>query len=407
MDRGQSTPDVWSDVEALEQAVLERLDQGTLRVPPYPSIVLALRNLVSQENYGLDEVLRLVSNDPSLVADVLRCANSAFFGRGSIASLQQAVGRIGAQQVTRLALVSGLTGVVRAPGPLAALRRQAWEMSLASAAICQLLAQQRKLADESAFVAGLLHDFGWMMAIAAIEEMLSRDSTAPASSEGFWSAAIESCHTRLGLALAERWNLPELLRAAVGLHHHPDPTSPYAPFVELVAISDRVIELLYARPLVSVENLSTIPELKPAECEALARSLPSIPELISSFASEPAGALQNSLVISTQSALLDGFRPLGLSVMQLRPRKCGPFKMLGIAPHGFVMKGQEALPEKQLVELELSTKPQALRFWAKVDLCFKSTGESWELECKPFALTGPALAHWNELWRSVPEPGRH
>jgi len=144
MNQQQSTPDVWSDVEALEQAVIERLEQGTLRVPPYPSVALALRQLVSQQNYGLDEVLKLISNDPSLVADVLRCANSAFFGRGTVTSLQQAVGRIGAQQVTRLALVSGLTEAVRAPGPLAAMRRQAWEMSLASAAICQLLAPQRE-----------------------------------------------------------------------------------------------------------------------------------------------------------------------------------------------------------------------------------------------------------------------
>ena len=290
-----------------------------------------------------------------------------------------------------------------ASGPLAAMRRQAWEMSLASAAICQLLAPQRKLSDESAFVAGLLHDFGWMMAIAAIEEMLARDSTAPQSSEGFWSAAIESCHTRLGLALAARWNLPDLLRDAIAYHHHPDPTSPNAAYVELVSISDRVIELLYARPLVSAENLASIPQLKPAECEALARALPQIPELISAFASEPQGVAQPSLLLSPQSALLDGFRPLDLSVMQLRPRKCGPFKMLGIAPHGWVMKGREPLPEKQLVELELATKPHALRLWAKVDLCIRGSGDGWELECKPFALTGASLQLWNELWRGAPQ----
>jgi len=403
MDRTQRTlTDLWSDSKELERAVLERLEQGTLRVPPYPSVALALRKLVSQENYGLDEVLTIVSNDPALVADVLRCANSAFFGRGSVTSLRQAVGRIGAQQIMRLALVSGLTGIVRTPGPLASLRRQAWETSLASAAISQRLAVLRKLPDESAFIAGLLHNFGWLIAIGTLEEMIARDPDAPARSESFWAGVIENCHTRLGLALAARWNLPALILDTIALHHQPDEPSEFAPFVELMSISDRINDLLAAHPVVSADQLGVIPELTGVECESIARSLPQLPELITAFASDGV-APSESMLLAPQTAMLDGYQPADLQVVKLGVRKSGPYKMVGIGPGGWVMKGAEPLLEKQLVEMEIARKPGAppLRLWAKVDLCVSGESEGWEFSCKPFALSGQTLQDWNALLGSL------
>jgi HD-like signal output (HDOD) protein len=401
MDREQrQLGDLWSNSKELELAVMERLEQGTLRVPPYPSVALALRKLVAQENYGLDEVLTIVSNDPALVADVLRCANSAFFGRGSISSLRQAVGRIGAQQIMRLALVSGLSGIVRAAGPLAPLRRQAWEMSLSSAAICQRLAIQRKLPDESAFIAGLLHNFGWLIAIGTIEEMLLRDPEAPPRSEAFWATVIENCHTRLGLALAARWNLPALLLDTIALHHQLDEPSEFAPFIELVAISDRINDLLLDHPLVSAEQLSVIPELTDREREALARMLPTIPELISAFASDQPNGPSESKLLAPQNGMLDGFQPASLAVTKLGTRKSGPFKLVGIGPNGWVMRGTEPLLEKQLVEMEIAAKPMPIRLWAKVDLCVSGETSGWEFECKPFALSQTSLQQWNELVRT-------
>ena len=403
MDRTQRTlTDLWSDSKELERAVLERLEQGTLRVPPYPSVALALRKLVSQENYGLDEVLTIVSNDPALVADVLRCANSAFFGRGSVTSLRQAVGRIGAQQIMRLALVSGLTGIERTPGPLASQRRQAWETSLASAAISQRLAVLRKLPDESAFIAGLLHNFGWLIAIGTLEEMIARDPDAPARSESFWAGVIENCHTRLGLALAARWNLPALILDTIALHHQPDEPSEFAPFVELMSISDRINDLLAAHPVVSADQLGVIPELTGVECESIARSLPQLPELITAFASDGV-APSESMLLAPQTAMLDGYQPADLQVVKLGVRKSGPYKMVGIGPGGWVMKGAEPLLEKQLVEMEIARKPGAppLRLWAKVDLCVSGESEGWEFSCKPFALSGQTLQDWNALLGSL------
>ncbi len=395
MDRERQGAALWSGPDELEQALLARVAQGQLRVPPYPTVALKLRNLVNQKDYGLDAVLSLVSTDAALVADVLRVANAAFFGRGTVSSLQQAVNRVGATQVTRLAMVSGLSGIARAPGSLAPLRRQAWQASVSSAAICQTLAPLRKLAGESAFVAGLLHDFGWLVGIAAIEELLAQSPAAPAREEIFWSEAIARCHTRLGLELASRWNLPDLLRDAIGLHHGNFASSTYAPFVELVALSDLVLALLQSRPRVEPDTLAQVPGLTAREREALAEAIPQFPELISAFDAEPQGAPAPTKLLTSAPALPDGFSARDFAVHQLSPRKRGPFHALGSAETMLLMKGREALPEKQLVELELEAQPR-LRFWAKVERCAAEPG-GYRLECRPFALTGATLEQWKAL----------
>jgi HD-like signal output (HDOD) protein len=398
-----ASPQIWNDAGELERAVLAQIEVGTLRVPPYPSVAVALRQLVSKHEYGLKDVLALVATDPALVADVLRCANSAFFGRGTVSSLPQAVTRVGGQQVMRLALVSGLAGVVRTPGPLAALRRQAWETSLASAAVCQVLAQLRKLSSESAFVAGLLHDFGWMIGIAAIEEMLARAPDATARSEAFWSDAVSRCHTALGLALSARWNLPELLRDAIALHHKPARSSAFTPFVELVTISDSVLELLQGAPAVTAESLGAIPMLTPSEREELARVLPEIPELVAAFDCEPQGKAQLSMLTPEDSTLNEAIRPLdkaAIRVAALGEKKRGAFEMLGIAARGWLMSSTEPLPEKQLVQVEIESGNQRLRLWAKVALCVNA-GRYWKLECKPFALSSESAQQWLTLARGT------
>jgi HD-like signal output (HDOD) protein len=395
----QGAPEHREEIEELERQILARIDRGALRVPPYPTVAIALRKLVSHDNYGLDEVLQLVATDASLVADVLRCANAAFFGRGTVSSLQQAVGRVGASQVTRLALVSGLSGLVRTAGPLAPLRRQAWEMSLSSAALCQTLAPMRKLSGESAFVAGLLHDFGWLIGIAAIEEMLGATPAAPARKEQFWLDAIERSHTRLGLALASRWKLPDLLRDAIGLHHETQCDSQFAPFVELVATVDRVISLLEVHPQVSAQLLESIPELTKPEREAVAHAIPQLPELVSAFDCEPQGTSLTSKLASPP-LLPDGFTPFDCLLHQLSPRRRGPFTMVGLAANSFLFKGREALPEKQLVEVELKLPGTPLRMWTKVEHCVGEAGV-YRIECRPFALSGEALKQWRELERKA------
>jgi HD-like signal output (HDOD) protein len=370
-------------------------------LPPYPSVALEVQRLVQQADFGIADLLAYVSSDAALAATVLKVANSAVYGRGQIASLQQALSRLGASEVVRLALACGLAAVGRRSGVLGSLRRQAWQDSLASAVICQLLAERRKLDQDVAFASGLLHDFGWLIGISAIEDLIAERPEEPARSEADWSAMVQRWHVRLGIALAARWQLPDLLRQVIWLHHTQDSSkSAHAALVDLVAASDSVLRLLSQKPGLTAADLSGVLYLRGDEPEGLAEALPGLPAILHAFGGEPAEAQPPSKVAPPQTTLSDRQRPLTLAVSQVSPRRRGPYRMLGIAAGGWSMIGREPIPENQLIGLEVGDAPEPLRLWARTTLCAKE-GEGWKLECKPFALDGVALGRWNELVRGA------
>src|ERR1700761_5624005 len=82
--------------DELEKALLAMMDAGAVKIPPYPAVALKLNQVLARPDFGLSDIIAVLSADQSLVASVLRAANSAYFNRGEVTSLQQAVLRVGA-----------------------------------------------------------------------------------------------------------------------------------------------------------------------------------------------------------------------------------------------------------------------------------------------------------------------
>jgi hypothetical protein len=113
----------WSAEVDLDEAITDLMARDAVEIPPYPAVAMKIERLVGGGDFGLDELARLVASDQSLAADVLRCANSAAFSRGGpVASVPQAVARIGAGELSRIAFASALSGRALARGPLSLLR---------------------------------------------------------------------------------------------------------------------------------------------------------------------------------------------------------------------------------------------------------------------------------------------
>src|SRR5512140_486721 len=160
--------------EPLEQAIRDLVERGTLRLPPYPAVAVRVQEALGRKDAGLAEVAQLVGADAVLAASILRCANSVMYRRGAPQTdLLQGITRIGAAEVLRLLLASGLSSGAQAVGSLVSVRRLIWIEGLASAAVCQELARLRGLRTEEAFVLGLLHDFGKIVASTALEALIA------------------------------------------------------------------------------------------------------------------------------------------------------------------------------------------------------------------------------------------
>ena len=177
--------------QALDRALLELVSHASVAIPPYPAVALRVQEVVSRNDFGLVEVARLVGSDAALAADVLRCANSALYRRGSpVIDLTRAITRVGVKEVMRLALTSGLAAHAQAPGPLAPLKRINWIESLASAVLCQEVARLRGLRQEEGYLLGLLHDFGKVVACSCMESLVEKNGVAAERPLAAWAEVL-------------------------------------------------------------------------------------------------------------------------------------------------------------------------------------------------------------------------
>ena len=384
----------------LDQAIVDLVSRGAVKIPPYPAVAFRIEALLRTGDYGVDDLARLVSSDQVLAADVIRCANSAVYSRGTAAtSVKQAVSRIGAKDVARLALASGLGGHATAPGRLASLRRQAWLDALASALLCQALASKRKIAPDVAFAAGLLHDFGRVVAIACIEEIITqtRGEGLEARPEQDWVDVVNRYHLELGVVMAARWDLPQVLADAVSLHHGDWSSAAEPQVVEVVAASDEIVALLAERVALPEEDLGLASLVASGEHDAVLSALSGLPAFVASFETPEAwkagGA--ESLVAAKPPDRQAGPPPPAYAVTLTLGGREHAYRILGIATTHLMVSGATPVPENMLLSMKVGCEPP-LEGFASVKLAWPE-GDAHTLLVQPYALAGDSLSRWKSL----------
>jgi HD-like signal output (HDOD) protein len=381
----------WSAEVDLDAAILDLVARDAVEIPPYPAVALKIERLVGGGDFGLDELARLVGSDQALAADVLRCANSAVFARGgAVASVPQAVARIGAGELSRIAFASALSGRALSRGPLALLRRRVWHDAVAAGVLAREVARPRRLPVDEAFACGLLHDFGKVLALECLERIARGTRHPRPMPSRFWEAVVDNHHVRLGTMLASRWELPPVLVESMTLHHQQDLSVARHPeMVRTMALCDRLVRLLDDKSHVGQEDVAAIQQLDEAESEALIRAIEVVPGFVSAFEREvpaPDRALLEPAVAPPSRA------PRGAVGVRVGGER---YAVTGFASHQLVLKGKASLPEGALLEVELDESPP-VHFHARVLLCWEEPG-GVGVVLMPFALAGPALLRWQGL----------
>jgi putative nucleotidyltransferase with HDIG domain len=388
----------------LDAAIVEVVSRGAVKVPPYPAVALKVEKLVKSDDYALDALAKLVASDQVLAADALRVANSAFYARGTpVISLNGAITRIGGREMARLAVASGLGAQARKPGPLAALKRRCWLEGLASAALCQELARQRQVDGEEAFVCGLLHDFGRMIAVACVEEIVEQHPDQAPMPLDHWLAVVDRYHVELGLVLAAKWDLPPIVSDTISLHHADDWRGAVEPrMVELVAASDEVVRLLGESIFLTPEDLGAISLLSAQECELVSRVLDRLPAFIASFDGDGSAAPAGKSLVEPEQApeeVATGPTPVDFPVVVAVGREKREYRAMGIATSNLMINGPAQLPENVLLQIEMRSE-HPISCWATAKLSWPE-GEGHTVLLQPFALNGRAHDVWKDLLRKT------
>lgn len=229
---------------AIADTIRERV-QRIETTPSIPAVFLPLLKLLNAppEEVKLEEVVKLVSYDNTIAAQCLRVASSPLFGLAkSPESIKGAVIALGLRRVETILLTCCLGSAF--PAKNWALEPTVfWQHSLGCAMVCRKFSEKLATADgEKAYMAGLLHDTGFMVNCMAFPDefaaAVKHAIQAQIPLDEAERATMGFTHCETGRALAEKWHFTDDMIQVIAFHHAPELSEGAQPLVALVHLSD-------------------------------------------------------------------------------------------------------------------------------------------------------------------------
>ena len=224
-------------LDLIEQAIASL----EVALPARNQTAVQLQNVLAKQDYELQEILELIESDQALTAEVLRVANSPFYGGLSeITTIHNAVVRVGGPEVIRLAIAATEKKSYRVlDAGLAELMVPLWNHAMGVALGARWLARKvgfRELENE-AFIAGLLHDVGKLLLIRVCDDLISGDRITQDIPDAVIHEILEAGHCRHGAALSDHWGLPDTYRTVI-LEHHDEKPDEHNTLLLIVRLAD-------------------------------------------------------------------------------------------------------------------------------------------------------------------------
>lgn len=240
---------------------------GDLRqLPPFPAITTKLLRALAHDDSQTKEIVNLIHADAALASQLLRVVNSALYGsRVPVTSIQNAVVRLGFQEVRNFALTVSMKGFLHTTLRFDLLRG-IWRHSLACGLICDELASACSTnsysRDDNAYTAGLLHDVGRLGLFVTYPDRYADllEHAQGADIMELERQAFGMTHCEAGGWLAQTWGLPEEVQLAASEHHQP-PAAGESSLRNLVRLGVRLSETLEF-DVVQPAHVSTLHEIR-------------------------------------------------------------------------------------------------------------------------------------------------
>jgi HD-like signal output (HDOD) protein len=209
---------------SLLDRIQELVDSGKLELPVFNQAAAKLQMWSTSDNVGTDEVERLILSDQVLVAEVLRAANSPFFGGLSqVHTVRTAIVRLGLNQVAHLALMASHKSTYEAKDPtFRKMIHLLWSHASATALAANWLVRRLgfgKEMESEALVGGLLHDVGKLVILRAIDEIKSGKKASCDFSQPLIDEILATAHPALGYTFLRHWDVPEVYCEIARDHH--------------------------------------------------------------------------------------------------------------------------------------------------------------------------------------------
>jgi len=200
---------------AFVQELAAEMSRGKIDLPGFPNIALRVRQVLADTQVGPDKVVRVISSEPVLAAQLLRMAGAAARNPTGkpITDLRTAVVRVGLS-VVRSATFAFALSQLRNAEALKGLERpldELWRRSAAVAAMSYVVARRHtRVNPDTALLAGLLHSIGKLY-------ILTRAARHPAlfADQATFHAIVRDWGGAVAKAVLENWGLADEIVTAV------------------------------------------------------------------------------------------------------------------------------------------------------------------------------------------------
>jgi len=214
-------------------------------VTSIPPVAIEATQLLQDPEANINNLVRVIEYDPGLTSNILRLANSAYYGfPESIGSVKDAIVRLGMNRIFEMVMTWVFSPLAQRRVPGYGLSSDGlWRHSIAVAVGAeQLAADLNRKSPAYTFTAGMLHDIGKIVLgtflqeeISSITEMAARERVSLEVAE---QHVLGIDHAEAGAVLLENWNLPSKVADVSRWHHQPEFLTENTLVTDLVHVAD-------------------------------------------------------------------------------------------------------------------------------------------------------------------------
>ncbi len=195
------------------------------KLPIFPEKIQELERMLSDRDVAFTKVASVIHSDLTLTAELLRIVNSAqYMLPQKVSNITNAISLIGVKGLKSLLYSYGTQNILSQKfGKM----DEIWQHSYRVASYAFHLANDMKRTDlqDDAYIGGILHDMGKIIAVTAYPILMDKISNH-CIDKGINCSMIERLsmglsHARIGADIARHWNFPDNIVDVINCHHQP------------------------------------------------------------------------------------------------------------------------------------------------------------------------------------------
>ncbi len=191
---------------------------GLQELPAISPMASKLLGVIGDDNVTIHQLAEIIWQDVSLGARIIGLANSAYFGqREPITSVDDAIFKaLGLRLTQNMALGIALSGPFNSQVQCAAFDMHSfWLKAVLTASLaqsfCNLLENENRVDRDTAYLAGLLHEFGLLPLVYLFPEQMNTLFASRSGDEHLHEILRKELDTdqhEVGARLATKWKIP-------------------------------------------------------------------------------------------------------------------------------------------------------------------------------------------------------